>query len=68
MIKTLLFIDLLSGIFLKICMYYFSVNTNFLPWLVWLSGLSAILQTKRSPVRFPQSGYMPVLQSWSGPQ
>ena len=24
-----------------------------LPWLVWLSGLSAGLQTKGSPVRFP---------------
>ena len=24
-----------------------------LPWLVWLSGLSAGLQTKRSLVRFP---------------
>ena len=24
-----------------------------MPWLVWLSGLSASLQTKGSPVRFP---------------
>ena len=23
------------------------------PWLVWLSGLNAGLQTKRSPIRFP---------------
>ena len=31
-------------------LYYFK---NFLLWLVWLSGLSAGLQTKASPVRFP---------------
>ena len=27
------------------------------PWLVWLSGLSANLQTKRSLVRFPVRAY-----------
>ena len=26
---------------------------TYMPWLVWLSGLSAGLRTKRSPVRFP---------------
>ena len=32
------------------------------PWLVWLSGLSASLQTKGSPVRFPlQVGQIPGL-------
>ena len=28
-------------------------NEALTPWLVWLSGLSAGLRTKRSPVRFP---------------
>ena len=28
-------------------------NLHFKPWLVWLSGLSASLQTKGSQVRFP---------------
>ena len=32
---------------------YFIVLVNILPWLVWLSGLSAGLQTKGLPVRFP---------------
>ena len=31
-----------------------SIKTRYvLPWLVWLSGLSASLQTKVSPVQFP---------------
>ena len=28
------------------------------PWLVWLSGLSAGLQTKGSPVRFPVRAHL----------
>ena len=28
-------------------------STVFTPWLVWLSGLSASLQTKKLPVQFP---------------
>ena len=28
-------------------------NGSYQPWLVWLSGLSASLQTKGSPVQFP---------------
>ena len=35
-----------------------------LPWLVWLSGVSAYLQTKGSLVLFPV-GYMPGLQARS---
>ena len=31
----------------------FNIKKHILPWLVWLSGLSASLQTKRSPVGFP---------------
>ena len=31
----------------------FCTKGNSWPWLVWLSGLSAALQTKGSPVRFP---------------
>ena len=31
----------------------FALKCGALPWLVWLSGLSASLQTKGSPVRFP---------------
>ena len=31
-----------------------TINKYFLlPWVVWLSGLSAGLQIKRSPVQFP---------------
>ena len=33
--------------------YYFKRFFFFLPWLVWLSGLSAGLQTKGSLVHFP---------------
>ena len=28
-------------------------NSNYLPWLLWLSGLGARLQTKLSSVQFP---------------
>ena len=38
------------------------VNTS--PWLVWLSGLSAGLQTKRSLVRFPVRAHAWVV-SWA---
>ena len=31
---------------------FIKMNNNW-PWLVWLSGLSAGLRTKGSPVRFP---------------
>ena len=31
----------------------FQEQTCFYPWLVWLSGLSAGLQTKKSPVHIP---------------
>ena len=31
----------------------FKIYLNILPWLVWLSGLSADLQTKGSLVGFP---------------
>ena len=32
-------------------------KNNLEPWLVWLSGLSASLQTKGSPARFPVRAY-----------
>ena len=35
------------------CCLYLCVKAHTLPWLVWLSGLSAGLQTKGSPGRFP---------------
>ena len=35
---------------------------SYMPWLVWLSGLSASLRTKGLPVRF-QSGRMPDVQA-----
>ena len=40
----------------KNCFMYtklFSIKKNFMPWLVWLSELSASLWTKGSPVQFP---------------
>ena len=49
----------------KIILIFFKVNTIHLisfwnctlePWLLWLSGLSASLQTRESVVRFPVSG------------
>ena len=33
--------------------FWLLLNQNVGPWLVWLGGLSAGLQTKRSLVRFP---------------
>ena len=35
--------------------------TDIFPWLVWLSGLSASLQTKGSPVQFPVRAHAWVL-------
>ena len=32
---------------------YVASKADTLPWLVWLSGLSAGLKTKGSPVQFP---------------
>ena len=37
--------------------------TNFLPWLVCLSGLSASLQTKGWPVQFPARAHAWVAES-----
>ena len=44
--------------FFKKCMTDddFKKNKIFLPWLAWLSGLSAGLQTKRLLVQFPVKG------------
>ena len=42
----------------------FTLKMLFLPWLVWLSGLSAGLQTKGSLVD-SQSGHMPGWQAGS---
>ena len=33
--------------------YFYITRNRCDPWLVWLSGLSASLGTKRSPVQFP---------------
>ena len=41
-----------------------TIKAKALPWLVWLSGLSASLQTKWSLVGFPL-GRMPWLQAGS---
>ena len=37
------------------------LKNTLLPWLVWLSGLSAGLRTTSSPVRFPVRVHMPGL-------
>ena len=34
-------------------MLHFSIRKKFLPWLLWISGLSTRLRTKESLVRFP---------------
>ena len=38
---------------LKVVYLLLDMKKYFLPWLLWLSGLSIHLQTKGSPVRFP---------------
>ena len=37
----------------RVLLFWLFKNMNILPWLVWLSGLSAGLRTKGLPVRFP---------------
>ena len=39
--------------------FNFKKLKKFMPWLVWLSGLSANLWTKGSPVQFPVRAHGP---------
>ena len=54
-------VEILSLFFLT----WFLKKRLFLPWLVWLSGLSTGLQTKGSLVWFPAGAHAWVTRAWS---
>ena len=47
------YLQILCRSYPKKPVYFPFKNLKSLPWLVWLSGLSARLQSKGSPVQFP---------------